>query len=116
MKKTVLAMVIFLHIIALVIIILSNFDYTTTLMTSLFVLTTAMILISGYSKMKHDPVEHYKSKNPPRWGVSLPPPKEPESSLDKVVVTREMVKVRCPHCKNTYDETLVKCPHCGGHP
>jgi len=100
----------------LVIIASSNFDYATTLMTLLFVILAVMFLIAGYSKMKHDPAEHFKSKNPFRWGVSLPPPKEPEISLDKIVVTREMVKIRCPHCNNTYDETLAKCPHCGRRP
>jgi hypothetical protein len=25
----------------------------------------------------------------------------------------EMVKVRCPYCKFTYDKELDKCPHCG---
>ncbi len=26
-----------------------------------------------------------------------------------------VVKIRCPYCKNLYEETYDKCPHCGGH-
>jgi hypothetical protein len=26
-----------------------------------------------------------------------------------------IVKVRCPYCRNLYDEALDKCPYCGGH-
>jgi hypothetical protein len=26
-----------------------------------------------------------------------------------------IVKIRCPYCKNLYEETYDKCPHCGGH-
>jgi hypothetical protein len=29
-------------------------------------------------------------------------------------VIREIVKVRCGHCGNLYDERDNKCPHCGG--
>ena len=25
-----------------------------------------------------------------------------------------IVKIRCPYCKNLYEETCDKCPHCGG--
>lgn len=31
-------------------------------------------------------------------------------------IIREIVKIRCPYCKNLYDEQLDKCPNCGaGH-
>jgi len=29
-------------------------------------------------------------------------------------VIREIVKVKCSHCGNLYDQTLDRCPHCGG--
>jgi hypothetical protein len=29
-------------------------------------------------------------------------------------VIREIVKVRCSHCGNLYDERQDRCPHCGG--
>jgi rubrerythrin len=29
-------------------------------------------------------------------------------------IIREVVKIRCQYCGNTYDETLDECPHCGG--
>jgi len=32
-------------------------------------------------------------------------------------IIRKIVKIRCPYCKNLYDENLDKCPNCGaGHP
>ncbi len=41
-------------------------------------------------------------------------------SHDEKIVTKEIikekqviVKIRCPYCKNLYEETLDKCPHCG---
>jgi hypothetical protein len=34
----------------------------------------------------------------------------PTATKEKEVI----IKVRCPYCKSTYDETLDKCPHCGG--
>jgi len=31
----------------------------------------------------------------------------------EIIKEREViVKIRCPHCRNTYDETLDRCPHC----
>ena len=45
-----------------------------------------------------------------------PSPKEPEPHIKEIIKeTRIIVKVRCPYCKNLYEETYDKCPHCGGH-
>jgi hypothetical protein len=39
-----------------------------------------------------------------------------EARVKEIIKEKEViVKVRCPYCKNLYDETLDKCPHCGGH-
>ncbi len=39
-----------------------------------------------------------------------------EGSVKEVIKEKEViVKIRCSHCANLYDETLDKCPHCGGH-
>ena len=38
-----------------------------------------------------------------------------EGSVKEVIRENEViVKIRCSHCNNLYDETLDKCPHCGG--
>ena len=29
---------------------------------------------------------------------------------------REIVKIRCSHCKTTFEESLGRCPHCGAPP
>lgn len=29
-------------------------------------------------------------------------------------IIREIVKIRCPYCGNTYDEKEDVCPYCGG--
>ncbi len=35
-------------------------------------------------------------------------------SIREIIKEKEViVKVRCPYCKNTYQETLEKCPNCG---
>jgi len=48
--------------------------------------------------------------------------RELELELLRQNVTKEgqdekhvIIKIRCPYCKNVYDETLDKCPHCGAH-
>jgi hypothetical protein len=39
-----------------------------------------------------------------------------EGSVKEVIREKEViVKIRCSHCGDLYDETLDKCPHCGGH-
>jgi len=37
-------------------------------------------------------------------------PKQPE----KVVIIREIVKIRCPYCGGLYDEVNNRCPYCDG--
>jgi len=32
---------------------------------------------------------------------------------EREVITREVVKVRCPYCRRLYDESDGKCPNCG---
>jgi hypothetical protein len=43
---------------------------------------------------------------------------EPESYQQPVVrereIIREIVKIRCAYCGNTYDEKEDVCPYCGG--
>ena len=41
------------------------------------------------------------------------PPTQPLVIKEREVI-REIVKVRCSHCGNLYDERHDKCPHCGG--
>jgi hypothetical protein len=36
----------------------------------------------------------------------------PNTVREKEIVREVIVKIRCPYCKNLYDETLDKCPHC----
>ena len=40
--------------------------------------------------------------------------KEEPSVAEKVVIIREIVKIRCPYCGALYDEVKDRCPHCGG--
>jgi len=46
--------------------------------------------------------------------LPTPPPPEVTSVREKTVEKEVIVKIRCPYCKNLYEETLDKCPHCGG--
>ena len=53
--------------------------------------------------------------------ASIPPPKEtPNKEANQIIREREIirekeviVKIRCPYCKTTFNETLDKCPNCG---
>jgi len=40
-----------------------------------------------------------------------------QERLTKEVIKEKevIVKIKCPYCENTYEQTLDKCPHCGGH-
>jgi len=40
--------------------------------------------------------------------------REVSDTATKVVIIREVVKVRCPYCGALYDEVKDKCPYCGG--
>ncbi|MEM2118743.1 MAG: hypothetical protein QW840_01310 [Candidatus Bathyarchaeia archaeon] len=40
--------------------------------------------------------------------------KESAQSPEKVVLLREVVKIRCPYCGGLYDEVESRCPHCFG--
>jgi transposase-like protein len=44
------------------------------------------------------------------------PPTEMKPAKEKEIITQTkvIVKVKCPYCRNLYDETLDKCPNCGG--
>jgi hypothetical protein len=42
------------------------------------------------------------------------PPKAQPITIKEREVIREIVKVRCRHCGNLYDERDNRCPHCGG--
>lgn len=33
---------------------------------------------------------------------------------EKIVIIREIVKIRCPYCGSLYNEPEDKCPNCGG--
>ena len=53
-----------------------------------------------------------------RWTAALgktpaPPPAQPVVIREREVI-KEIVKVRCGHCGNLYDERQDRCPHCGG--
>ncbi len=39
-----------------------------------------------------------------------------EEPLVKEIIKEKqvIVKIRCPYCKNLYEETYDRCPHCGG--
>jgi len=41
-------------------------------------------------------------------------PKEIARQPERVVVIREIVKIRCPYCGGLYDEANDRCPYCGG--
>jgi len=50
----------------------------------------------------------YKEPSKPRPDDGYPV-REKEIIREKEVI----VKIRCPYCRGTYDETLDECPHCG---
>lgn len=33
----------------------------------------------------------------------------------ETIITKEVVKTSCPHCRTLYDLTLDRCPHCGAY-
>jgi hypothetical protein len=37
----------------------------------------------------------------------------PAKETEIIRETKVLVKIRCPYCKQSYDETLEKCPRCG---
>jgi hypothetical protein len=48
----------------------------------------------------------------------MPPQRQVESqnqAREKEIIREKevIVKIRCPYCRGTYDETLDECPHCG---
>ena len=51
--------------------------------------------------------------------VQMPQMKEVSQIVREKEIIREkevIVKIRCPYCKNLFNETLDKCPHCGARP
>lgn len=40
--------------------------------------------------------------------------KETAQGSERVVIIREIVKIRCPYCGGLYDEIKDRCPYCGG--
>jgi len=53
--------------------------------------------------------------------ISIEESKEIEQKLKgasgeptKIVIVREVVKIRCPYCGGLYNEVNDKCPYCGG--
>ena len=51
------------------------------------------------------------------WVSALSKKLAPENSevvVKEREIIKEIVKVRCGHCGNLYDERQDKCPHCGG--
>lgn len=38
---------------------------------------------------------------------------QPKVILEKEIIEREVVKVKCPYCGALIDQGLDKCPHCG---
>ncbi len=36
-----------------------------------------------------------------------------ETTVTKEVSKQVIIKIRCPYCNSTYDETIDKCPQCG---
>jgi len=53
----------------------------------------------GFEKWKHEQLERITQKT---------------GQAEKVVVIREVVKIRCPYCGGLYDEVSNRCPYCGG--
>ncbi len=37
-----------------------------------------------------------------------------KGAVEKIVVIKEIVKIRCPYCGGLYDEVRDRCPNCGG--
>jgi hypothetical protein len=55
-------------------------------------------------------------EEPPAY--EMPPQTQVESqnqAREKEIIREKevIVKIRCPYCRGTYDETLDECPHCG---
>jgi len=48
-------------------------------------------------------------------GPSRPQPDSSYPVREKEIIREKevIVKIRCPYCRGTYDETLDECPHCG---
>jgi rubrerythrin len=55
---------------------------------------------------KQQPGRKYRSSKEPRYH-------EKETIKEKEVI-KEIVKIRCSHCKQLYEESKRRCPHCGG--
>ncbi len=50
--------------------------------------------------------------------ITTPTAREVNQIVREKEIIREkevIVKIRCPYCKNLYNEILDKCPNCGGH-
>jgi len=49
----------------------------------------------------------------PEKAISLK--KVPVSHIaEKIVIIKEIIKIRCPYCGGLYDEVKDRCPYCGG--
>jgi DNA-directed RNA polymerase subunit RPC12/RpoP len=52
--------------------------------------------------------------NEEELGQNIKVKTESSEKPEKVVVIREIVKIRCPYCGGLYDEHDNRCPYCGG--
>jgi Zn ribbon nucleic-acid-binding protein len=73
----------------------------------------------GKSLLKDEhPPDFWKSMGLSGHRIQVPPPPMTPTSTakEKEIITKKevIIKIRCPYCKNLYDETLDKCPRCGG--
>ena len=37
-----------------------------------------------------------------------------KSESEKIIIIKEIVKIRCSYCGGLYDESNDRCPYCGG--
>lgn len=42
---------------------------------------------------------------------------EEKEKMKEILKEKIIIKIRCPHCRSIYDETIDRCPHCNApHP
>lgn len=92
---------------------------------------TGSKLVLAYEDKDEEPKEYsYALNNVQEWAGRIqelrnkleeqPPESEPQHKVQTEIikereVIREIVKIRCAYCGNTYEEKLDKCPSCGAH-
>jgi hypothetical protein len=86
--------------------------------------TAAKLVTLGENKKGSNLINRMYSAN--FWkrmsrSISIEESKEIEQKLKgasgeptKIVIVREVVKIRCPYCGGLYNEVNDKCPYCGG--